>query len=55
MRHAPVNVEDTQENEMHTRDMRFEMMRMLSATAAFASGIGLGVGALIVGVIALLQ
>ena len=40
---------------MHARDMRVEMMRMLSATAAYASGISLGVGAVIVGVVALLQ
>jgi hypothetical protein len=40
---------------MHTRDMRLEMMRMLSTTAAFASGVSLVVGALIVGIIALLS
>ena len=40
---------------MHARNMRLEMMRMLSATAALASGVSLGVGAIIVGVVALLQ
>ena len=38
---------------MHTRDMRFEMIRMLSATAALASGVSLGVGTVIVGIIVL--
>ena len=40
---------------MHARNMGLEMMRMLSATAALASGVSLGVGAIIVGVAALLQ
>jgi hypothetical protein len=40
---------------MHTRDMRLEMIRMLSTTAALASGVSLGVGTIIVGVIALLS
>jgi hypothetical protein len=40
---------------MHTRDMKLEMVRMLSATAALASGVSLGVGTIIVGVLALLS
>jgi hypothetical protein len=33
--------------------MRVEMIRMLSVTAALASGVSLGVGTIIVGIIAL--
>jgi hypothetical protein len=33
--------------------MRVEMIRMLSATAALASGVSLGVGTILVGIIAL--
>ena len=40
---------------MDARNMGLEMMRMLSTTAALASGVSLGVGAIIVGVVALLQ
>jgi hypothetical protein len=35
--------------------LKLEMMRVLSITAALASGLSLGVGAAIVGVLALLQ
>jgi hypothetical protein len=40
---------------MNAREMKLEMMRTLSATAALASGVSLGVGALIVAILALLQ
>jgi hypothetical protein len=40
---------------MHTRDTKLEMVRMLSATAALASGVSLGVGTIIVGILALLS
>ncbi len=40
---------------MNAREMRTEMMRLVSATVVRASGIGLGVGALFVALAALLQ
>jgi hypothetical protein len=36
-------------------ELKLEMMRMLSITAALASGLSLGVGAAIIAVVALLQ
>jgi hypothetical protein len=40
---------------MDTREMRLEMVRMLSATAALATGVSLAFGGVIVAVIAILQ
>jgi hypothetical protein len=40
---------------MNAREMRAEMMRMVSVTAALASCVSLGVGAVIMAVVALLQ
>jgi hypothetical protein len=40
---------------MKAQDMKVEMMRMLSTTAVLASGVSLGVGAVIVAIAALLQ
>jgi hypothetical protein len=41
--------------QMDTREMRIEMVRMLSATAALATGVSLAFGGVIVAVIAILQ
>ncbi|HXG90658.1 MAG TPA: hypothetical protein VNJ02_20250 [Vicinamibacterales bacterium] len=40
---------------MDTTQMRNEMLRMLTATAALATGVSLAFGGLIVGAVAILQ